>query len=158
MEMRRKELAVTDPKELDEIILSCDCLRLALPDGDYPYIVPLNFGYSRQNGQTKFYIHSAGAGKKIDLMRSVKRGSFELDTQHRLKTGEQACNYAMAYRSVTGRCQIAELTTAEEKAAGLQVIMSHYSERSDWTFSPATLEKTCVFCMTVSELNGRKYD
>ena len=40
MEMRRKELAVTDPKELDEIILSCDCLRLALPDGDYPYIVP----------------------------------------------------------------------------------------------------------------------
>ena len=64
MEMRRKELAVTDPKELDEIILSCDCLRLALPDGDYPYIVPLNFGYSRQNGQTKFYIHHLTRGRK----------------------------------------------------------------------------------------------
>lgn len=158
MEMRRKELAVTAPEQLDEIILACDCVRLAVPDGDYPYIVPLNFGYTRQGGQAKFYIHSANAGKKIDLFRAVKRASFELDTQHQLKTGEMACNYAMAYRSVVGRCEIAELTAAEEKAAGLQVIMAHYSDKTDWTFPDTALEKTCVFCLTVKEMSGRKHD
>lgn len=158
MEMRRKDLEVTAANEIDEIILDCDCLRLALPNGDYPYIVPLNFGYSRQDGIAKFYIHSAPVGTKIDLCRKAKRGSFELDTKRQLKTGEKACDYAMAYRSVAGRVAIAELTTPEEKTEALQVIMSHYSDRTDWTFPEKTLEKTCVFCLTVEEIHGRKHD
>ena len=38
MEMRRKELAVTDPAKIDAIIQSCDCIRLAFADGTHPYI------------------------------------------------------------------------------------------------------------------------
>ena len=42
MEMRRKDLAVTDPEAIDSIINSCDCFRLAFADGTHPYIVPLS--------------------------------------------------------------------------------------------------------------------
>ena len=48
MEMRRKDLAVTAPAEIDAIIRGCDCIRLAFADGTHPYIVPLSFGYVRE--------------------------------------------------------------------------------------------------------------
>lgn len=50
MEMRRKDLAVTEKEQIDAIIQSCDCVRLAFADGTHPYIVPLSFGYHRENG------------------------------------------------------------------------------------------------------------
>lgn len=62
MEMRRKDLAVTEKEQIDAIIQSCDCVRLAFADGTHPYIVPLSFGYHRENGVSKFYFHSAAAG------------------------------------------------------------------------------------------------
>ena len=33
MEMRRKDLAVTEKEQIDAIIQSCDCVRLAFADG-----------------------------------------------------------------------------------------------------------------------------
>ena len=50
MEMRRKDLAVTEPEKIDAIISSCDCIRLAFADGTHPYIVPLSFGFVHQAG------------------------------------------------------------------------------------------------------------
>ena len=69
MEMRRKDLAVTEPEKIDAIISSCDCIRLAFADGTHPYIVPLSFGFVHQAGVRKFYFHSAAAGRKVDLFR-----------------------------------------------------------------------------------------
>ena len=94
MEMRRKDLAVTEKEQIDAIIQSCDCVRLAFADGTHPYI---------------------------------------------------------------GEGTITELKTPEEKTAGLQVIMKHYSDRTDWTFPEAVLNRTCVFCLTVVELSGRAH-
>ena len=41
--MRRKDREVTDFDSIVRIIDKCDVLRLGLADGDYPYIVPVNF-------------------------------------------------------------------------------------------------------------------
>ena len=35
MEMRRKDLAVTEKEQIDAIIQSCDCVRLAFADGTH---------------------------------------------------------------------------------------------------------------------------
>ena len=67
MEMRRKDLAVTDQEKLDEMIQRCDCIRLAFADGTHPYIVPLSFGYVREGEEAKFYFHSAAAGSGVKL-------------------------------------------------------------------------------------------
>ena len=41
--MRRKDREITDTQDILEVIKKCDVCRIALHDGDYPYIVPLNF-------------------------------------------------------------------------------------------------------------------
>ena len=43
--MRRHDREVTERAKIDEIIKSCDCLRLGLNAEDGAYIVPLSFGY-----------------------------------------------------------------------------------------------------------------
>lgn len=157
MEMRRKDLAVTEPEQIDAIINSCDCFRLAFADGTRPYIVPLNFGFQHKDGVRKFYFHSAAAGRKVDLCRKLGYAGFEMDTNHMVKPNEKACDYAMAYQCVVGEGEVAELTSLEDKAAGLQVIMKQVTGRDDWQFPEAVLGKTCVFCLTVKEISGRAH-
>ena len=103
MEMRRKDLAVTDPAKIDAIIQGCDCIRLAFADGTHPYIVPLSFGYVREGDTAKFYFHGAANGRKVDLSRKLAYAGFELDRNRTLKTDPKACDFSFAYESVVGR-------------------------------------------------------
>ena len=50
-EMRRKDREVTDEARIDEIISRCNCCRIGFNDSGEVYIVPLNFGYVKQDGR-----------------------------------------------------------------------------------------------------------
>ncbi len=157
MEMRRKDLAVTEPERIDAIIDRSDCIRLAFADGKHPYIVPVNFGFEHKEGVRKFYFHSAAAGRKVNLCRSLGYAGFELDVERRLKPNEKACDFSMRYQCVIGDGTIEELTTPAEKTAALAVIMRQLTGRGDWTFPEGVLARTCVFCLTVTEISGREH-
>ena len=60
--MRRKDREITEWNELLEVVQLCDVCRLAINDGEYPYILPLNFGYDAENGKITLYFHSARDG------------------------------------------------------------------------------------------------
>ena len=64
----------------------------------------------------------------------------------------------MAYESIAGNGDLVELTDSAEKTAALRVIMSTYSDQSDWDFPEETLKKTCVFRLNVQAMSGRKHD
>lgn len=66
--MRRKDREITDINEIIKIIDECEIIRLGLADGDFPYIVPLNFAYDVKDNQIAFYIHGAMAGRKYELL------------------------------------------------------------------------------------------
>ena len=56
--MRRQDREIKDRVRIDEIIESCDCIRVGLSAQEGAYIVPLNFGYA-PGDPAKFYFHSA---------------------------------------------------------------------------------------------------
>ena len=68
--MRRKDREVTNIIEILQIIEKAKVLHLALFDADYPYIVPLHYGYEYTEGILIFYMHCAKEGHKLDLIRS----------------------------------------------------------------------------------------
>ena len=156
MEMRRKDKAVTEPEKIDAIINKCDCFRLAFADGTHPYIVPLNFGFVHEDGVRKFYYHSAAAGRKVDLSRSLKYAGFELDTNRVIHPNEAACDFTTGYQSVIGEGEIAEIIDPAEKAKGLQAIMKQYTGRGDWELPESVLKRTAVFCLTVTEISAKE--
>lgn len=151
--MRRKDRQVTDPERIREVIAACDCCRLGLCDQGRAYIVPLDFGFAERDGRYTFYFHSAGEGRKIDLIRETGWASFEMDTGHERVPDGIACEYTARFQCVMGGGPVTLLETAEEKRAGLAAIMAHVSgEAGPWEFDPAMLERTRVIRLEAEEL------
>ena len=67
--MRRKDREVTDFQTMVDIMSRCRVCRLALNDGEVPYLLPVNFGMEVQGGTVTLYFHGAAEGRKYELMR-----------------------------------------------------------------------------------------
>ena len=93
--MRRKDREITDFDEMMEIVKKCDTCRLALNDGEYPYIVPLNFGHEVKDGKLTLYFHCANEGKKLDLIRKNNKVTFEMDCDHNFILYEERMSCTM---------------------------------------------------------------
>jgi nitroimidazol reductase NimA-like FMN-containing flavoprotein (pyridoxamine 5'-phosphate oxidase superfamily) len=158
VKMRRSDREINSIEGKLSIIKQCTVCRLALCGDGMPYIIPLNYGYSYEDGSLSLYFHSAHVGKKIDMIQKNNRACFEIDCAHKLLEGERACDYSYAYKSVIGFGAITFLETKEEKAAGLQHLMRQQTGKDDvHQFSDAMLNRVCVYKMCVDEWTGKEH-
>ena len=128
--MRRKDREITDISEILEIIGRADVLHLGLFDGEYPYVVPLHFGYEYSDGRLLFYMHSAPEGHKLDLIKADHNACAELECGAELVPGgENPCSYGAAYASVIARGRAAVVTDVQEKIKGLKLLMRNQTGR-----------------------------
>lgn len=153
--MRRKDREVTEIKEITGIMDKCLVVRLALFDGDYPYIVPLNFGYRDDGGKITLYFHCAKEGKKLELMKRCNKAAFEMDCPGRFIDGDKACDATMEFDSVCGR-GVLEVVSDEEKLPALKLLMHQYSDRREFEFDGKLLSAITVLKLTVSEITGKR--
>lgn len=151
--MRRKDREITDQNRIEEIINACQCLRIAMADGNSAYIVPVNFGYDRE--RNAFYFHGASNGRKIDLIRQNGYAGFEMDTGHRLVTADKACGFSYEYSSIIGKGRVTLADDPEEKRHGLDCIMEHMTGGGRWEYPDAMLRLTAVIRLDVEELSAK---
>ncbi len=152
--MRRKDREITDFDEIVAIMRKCDVCRLALNDGDFPYIVPLNFGLEVRGDRVFLYFHAAREGKKLDLIARDNRASFEMDCDHNFILYEERMSCTMGYASVIGHGTI-ELLPEEEKYAALKILMGQY-HAEDFQFNTDMMNVTTVMRMTVLDMVGKR--
>ena len=151
--MRRSDRDITDFDEIAAIMQKCDVCRIALNTGDYPYIVPLNFGMAVKDHTIELYFHGALEGTKYDLMRRDDRVCFEMDCGHKLMLEEDTGNCTMGYWSVIGRGRMVILPE-EEKRDGLRILMAHY-RAEDFAYNEAVVPRTNVFKLVVESVTGK---
>ena len=149
--MRRGEKEITEREEIDEIMRRAQVCRIALCDGDRPYIVPVNFGYSGN----ALYIHSAREGKKLDILRENPNVSFEVDIDHALVAGEITCAYTFNYRSVVGFGRATVLRDIAEKHEGMNAIVRHYVS-GEASFPDGALAEVTVVRIEISSITGKR--
>lgn len=154
--MRRRDREIKDMDEIIRIMERCDVCRLALHDGTYPYILPLNFGFRSEDGRVVLYFHGADAGKKYELIRKDNHVGFEMDCAHRLVTGPEACSCSMEYESVVGRGRI-EFVPEEEKVRALRILMEHYCPEEISPLNQTVISKTAVMKLVVEEMTGKAH-
>lgn len=152
--MRRKDREITDFNEIIEIIKKCDVCRIALNDNDFPYIVPLNFGFDVQGEQVYFYFHSAMEGTKLDLIAKDNRATFEMDCEHNLILYKERMSCTMGYASVIGHGTI-EILPEEDKYNALKILMKQY-HAEDFKFNTDIMDVTTVMKMTVIDMVGKR--
>lgn len=152
--MRRHDREVSGFDDIIKIIKKCDICRLAFNDGEYPYILPLNFGMQVESGKAALYFHGAMEGKKYELIARNNRAGFEMDCVRGLVTEEESGNCTMIYESVIGHGVI-EFVPDSEKYDALIILMKHY-HKEDFPFNQALIPYTTVFKLTVEAMTGKQ--
>ncbi len=156
--MRRKDREVKDSSRLEEIIQKCDCIHLGLLDGEYPYVVPMNFGYERTGDCFTFYMHAASEGKKLELIAANPKASFCMDAGHELVKGEVPCSWSFLYESVMGQGEITLVRDPAEKRRGLQAVMAHYSGGKEGVeFPDVMMNRVAILKLEVKNLTGKQH-
>lgn len=153
--MRRKDREITDLSEIEKIINQAYACRLALVDGNTPYIVALNFGYLSGN-PSKIYFHCAKEGKKLDVIAQNNNACFQLDINQELVVAEKACGFSMKFKSVVGFGKICRVENEQEKTDGLNLIMKQYTGKDDFDFNPKMLNSIVILRLDIDVITGKQ--
>ncbi len=153
--MRRKDREVTELKEILSIIDSCEIIRLGFADGEFPYIVPLNFGYEVEDDQLIFYVHGAKAGRKYELMQKNACCSFEMDHPLMLELLYECKDVTMRYESVMGTAAVT-LLEGDEKERALDLMMARHPQTRDFAYNRNAIPSTAVAKLTVLTVVGKR--
>lgn len=156
--MNRKEKEVKNIEDIINIIKKCEVCRIALFDDEYPYIIPLNFGYfyDKDSQKLELYFHGANTGKKLDIIKNKNKAGFEMDVYLDVTKKDSPCSYTMEFESICGNGEI-EILSEKEKLKGLRYIMKQYTEKSfnDDDFKLKAVNSTTVFRLEVKEISGK---
>lgn len=157
-EMRRQDRRITDPAMICAVLDKCRTLHLGLVEDGRVYIVPLNYGWTEENGRYILYAHSAAEGRKIDLIRGGADVGFEMETGVEYFDADTACGWGNRYESIIGEGRATLLETPEEKRQSLAAIMAHYSARKDYTFEDAMVNLVQVIQIDVTALSCKIHE
>lgn len=157
-EMRRQDRRITDPAMICAVLDKCRTLHLGLVEDGRVYIVPLNYGWTEENGRYILYAHSAAEGRKIDLIRGGADVGFEMETGVEYFDADTACGWGNRYESIIGEGRATLLETPEEKRQALTAIMAHYSARRDYTFEDAMVDLVQVIQIDVTALSCKIHE
>jgi uncharacterized protein len=150
--MRRKDKEIRDRNIIEQLLTGSDICRIAMIDGNRPYIVPLNYGYDG----SALYFHSASAGKKIDILKLNNRVCFEIEYHNEIIRDEIPCEWTAKYRSLIGYGRIEFIADFEEKKKGLDVIMTHYGKTGINTYKDNNIENIIILKLNIDEISGKQ--
>ena len=141
-----------------DILDHTDVIYLAMNNGYFPYIIPVNFGYElTSNNQLIFYIHRAKVSTKVELIRQNPLVSFELDTKHQLITAEKACKYSFNYTSVISNGYATFIEEPTAKIATLQVMMNKFAPNKTFSFTEGDVRPISVIKIEVQAYTAKKH-
>jgi len=153
--MTRREFQITDPGEIRSILDKSLVVHLGLADGDEPYVVPMNYGYTLdENGTLALYLHGAPQGRKLDIMRKNPKVFIEMECDLTPFTGDVACKYGMSYRSLMGRGKAVFIEEPEEKMRALSLLMKAQTG-GDFEFTENLAKIVSIIKIEVSEYTAK---
>jgi nitroimidazol reductase NimA-like FMN-containing flavoprotein (pyridoxamine 5'-phosphate oxidase superfamily) len=150
--MRRKDKEIIDQKIIDDIFTTAEVCRIAMIDDGAPYIVPLNYGY-RENA---LYVHSAAAGRKIDILKRNRTVCFEIETPSVIIKHTEPCRWGTKSRSLIGYGQVEIITNYERKKQGLDIIMAHYGKAGQNVYDENQLHAVVVLKILVESVTCKQ--
>ena len=121
--LTRREKLITDIDTVIDILEKSKVLHLGLVDGDEPYVVPMNYGYTMDEGKLTLWLHGATQGRKYDVIRKNPKVFFEMECDLQPFEGDVACKYGISYSSLMGRGTAVVIEDSQEKQDALTFLM-----------------------------------
>ena len=151
----RREREVTDIDEIIGILDRAKIVHVGMIDGDSPYVVPMNYGYTMENGKLTLYLHCAKQGRKLDILRVNPKVFIELDTDIVPFEGMIACNFGICYSSVMGKGIAEIIEDAEGKKEALTILMKTQTQK-DFIFDDRMVSVVTVIKIHLDEFTAKR--
>ena len=152
--MTKRERQITDEAQIGKILDTAGVLHLGLAVDNEPYVVPMNYGYTKEDGKLVLYLHSATRGKKLDMIRSNPRVFFEMDCDLTPFEGEKPCQYGLSYSSVMGWGSARIVEDVQEKMKAMSVLMKTQTGR-DFSFDEKLVRIVAVIRIDVEAYTAK---
>ena len=152
--MTKRERQITDPVQIRHILDTAKVLHLGLAVNDEPYVVPMNYGYTEEEGKLVLYLHSALKGKKLDMMSANPNVFFEIECDRMPFDGKLPCQYGLVYSSIMGRGKARIIDDVEEKMKAMSVLMKTQTGK-DFTFNAQLVSIVAVIRIDVEEYTAK---
>ena len=79
--MRRKDREITDIQAIKKILDGSSVMHIALNNGTYPYILPVNYGYKLNGDKLELFFHSSKEGGKHLIIENDCHAAFEIECE-----------------------------------------------------------------------------
>ena len=152
--MTKRERQITDQRQILDILDSGKVLHLGLAVDNMPYVVPMNYGYTQENGKLIIYLHSATRGRKLDMIRANPNVFFEIESGVQPFEGVLPCQYGMVYSSVMGCGTARIIEDAEEKKQAMTLLMKTQTGK-DFQFNDRLVSIVAVIRVDVDEYTAK---
>lgn len=152
--MTKRERQITDPEQIVHILDTGKVLHLGLAVNNEPYVVPMNYGYTMEEGRLTVYLHSATHGKKLDMIRANPRVFFEIDCDRMPFEGKLPCQYGLVYSSIMARGEAHIVDDVEEKKRAMSILMKTQTGK-DFTFEDRLVSIVSVIRIDVEEYTAK---
>src|SRR5664280_2226391 len=139
--MRKKEYEVTDTAVIRRILGRATQCRVAMVDGNEPYLVIMNCGWDGEH----LLLHGASQGRKLDILRANPHVCIEIDEDVQLVFGATGEECTANYVSVIGTGTVSFTLDPEAKSRDLNVITRQcHSGVPKEVFPDETLSRVAV--------------
>lgn len=155
MSMKKAEREVKELSGILDIVDNCKVCHIAMMDGEWPYLLGMNFGYVYENDKLVIYLHTAKEGKKLDLLRKNDKVGFEMDCEHEVIPAKYACAYNFRYASVMGYGHCEFVTDVNEKVRALELLMKQQTGE-DFAMEPKHTMAVEILKITAIEFTGKR--
>lgn len=151
----RREREVTDMDEIIGILDRARIVHVGMIDENMPYVVPMNYGYTMEDGKLTLYLHGATAGRKLDIIRVNPNVFIEIDTDVVPFDGPSACQHGTCYSSIMGEGVAELIEDIEGKKQALTYLMKTQTGK-DFEFSDKMVTGVTGIKITVSDYTAKK--
>lgn len=146
---------LTNPQEILDTADKSDACFVSMADQKgMPYVVPMNFGLHEGN----IYLHSAQAGRKIDILKKNPDVCICFTSDYHLlwQNENVACSYSMKYRSIRAYGKVEFIEDYDKKVEALNIIMRKYTGR-DFNYNAPAVNDVLPWVVKVDKWEGRVY-
>ena len=148
--MRRKDREITDHVALLAMLDKTAILRLGLWDGIEVYVVPLNFVRKDET----LYFHSAGAGRKLEMLKSFPRVCFETEGPFSIDPGTGGGDCTTLYQSLIGWGTVTSVEDENEKVEALTALNRKFGAGTG-PFPADLVSRTAVLRIDIERMTGK---
>jgi nitroimidazol reductase NimA-like FMN-containing flavoprotein (pyridoxamine 5'-phosphate oxidase superfamily) len=150
-----KTVILEEQEIVENIISQADICYVGMVDEqNAPYVIPMNFGYK----DGVIYLHSGPTGHSIDILKVNNHVCITFSIDHELvfQHPQVACSYRMKAKSVICRGKVCFIENLDDKRDALNIIMSHYSDKT-FEYSEPAVKNVKIWEIPIDSISAKEY-